>query len=60
MAQMILPYKQKQIMDKESKHVLDGRGEEKKGMAGDSGVDGCGLLHLEAMGNGILLNSTGH
>ena len=57
---MILPVKQKQIMDTESKLVFSGAGGEKQGMEGDSGVDGCGLLHLEAMGNGILLNSTGH
>lgn len=58
MAKVILSIKQKQIM---------GHGEltcgcqwRQSGMDGAFGVGGCKLLHLEGMGNGVLLHSTGN
>ena len=60
MAQMILSTNQKYIMDMDSRLVV-ARGEGREsGMDGEFGVGGGRLLHLEWMGNGVLLHSTGN
>ena len=60
MVQVILSTKQKWITAKENRLVVarvKGRG---NGMDGEFGVFGCKLLHLEWMGDGALLYSTGN
>ena len=60
MAQMILPTKQKPIMDIESRLVFA------RGMGGEKGMDGefkvgrCKLLHAEQISNWVMLYSTGN
>ena len=57
---MILATKQKQITDMESRFVV-ARGERGEcGMDGEFWVGRCKLLHLEWMGSGALLYSTGN
>ena len=51
MEQMILPTKQRQIPDKESRLVVPREEEGGSGMDRQCGVWGCKLLHLEWMGN---------
>ena len=52
--------KQKQIMDIEGRYVFAmGEGAE-RGRDGEFGIDRCILLHLELMGDGDLLYSTGN
>ena len=56
--QMNLFTKQKQIVDMEGRLLFArGMGEE-KGMDREFGAGRCRLLHLEEMGDGILLYST--
>ena len=62
MAEMIIPTKEKQIMDMKSRLVVAGgvEGLERSGMNGDLGVGKCKLLHLEWLSSGVLLHSTGN
>ena len=66
MAQMILSTNSKQAKKKEQIMAKKGRFGVSKGEVGGSGMAGhfgdflgCKLLHLEWIGNGILLYSTG-
>ena len=61
MAQTILSTKHKQIRDIESRLVVARLGwGEGCGIDREFGVDGCKLLHLEWIGDGVLLYSTGN
>ena len=50
-----LSTKQKQIMDMEDKLVFAGGRGKSGGIEGEFGVGRCRLLHLEWMGDGVLL-----
>ena len=60
MAKMILSTKQRWIMNMDSRLLVDSgeEGEGGNGMDGEFGIGGCKLLHLEWMGNGVLLYCT--
>ena len=53
-------YKPKQIMDIEGRFVFASVEGGEKGSDGKFGVGRCRLLHLEWMGDGVLLYSTGN
>ena len=59
MAQIILPIKQKQIMDRENRFVV-ARRKWGGGMHRQCEVGRCKLLHFEWVSNGVLLHSTGN
>ena len=62
MAQIILSTKDKQVMDMEKRLVFAGVGVvgRRKRMDWEFGVGRCKPLHLEQMGNGVLLHSIGN
>ena len=55
-----LSAEQKQIGNMEGRFVFTRREGGKRGPDGEFGVGRCGLLHLEQMGDGLLLYSTGN
>ena len=55
-----LSTKQTQIMDMEGRPVFAGGDGGERGMDGEFGAGRCRLLHLERMGDGVLLYSTGN
>lgn len=57
---MIPSTQQKQIMAKESRHVIPMGETGRERMEGQFGVFGCKLLYLEWMGSGALLYNTGN
>ena len=59
MAQMNLSVEQKQTLG-QREQTCDCREGGGRGMDGEFGVNRCKLLHLEWMGNGALLFSTGN
>ena len=59
MAHIILSTKQKKITDMESRLVVAGGRVEEMGWMGSLGLVDANL-HLEWMGNGVLLHSTGN
>ena len=59
MAQMIC-LQNRNIMDIEGRLVFSRMEKRERGTDGEFGVGRCKLLHLERMGDGVLLYSTGN